>query len=199
MQLIYAGKTDRCHTNGINVPEGFNITHTSNHRSCEKSANEHLEKVVFPYLSKKREQLKMPKDQKALLIFDVFKGQTTQQVKDVILANNCVYVFVPKNLTNHFQPLDLNVNGQAKPFLEGKFESWYADQVTKEIEKGANVHFVNIGTKLSVVKPSHARWLISFYDHMQNNREMIMKAFQMAGITPIAEIEIPDEDSFKNI
>ena len=64
--------------NGINFPEGFNITHTPNHRSCEKSAIEHLEKVVFPYLSKKREQLKMPKDQKALLVFDVFKGQTTQ-------------------------------------------------------------------------------------------------------------------------
>ena len=54
----------------------------------------------------------MPTDQKALLIFDVFEDQTTQQVKDVILANNCV--FVPKNLTNHLQPLDLNVNGQAK-------------------------------------------------------------------------------------
>ena len=37
------------------------------------------------YLSKRREQLKMPVHQNALLIFDVFKGQTTQQVKDVIL------------------------------------------------------------------------------------------------------------------
>ena len=87
MQLIYAGKTDRCHPNGINFPEGFNITHTSNHCSCEKSANEHLEKVVFRYLSMKREHLKMSK---GLLIFDVFKGETTQQVKDVILANNCM-------------------------------------------------------------------------------------------------------------
>ena len=150
MQLIYAGRTDRCHPNRINFPEGFTITHTPNHWSCEKSATEHLEKVAFPYLSKKREQLKMPKDQKALLIFDVFKGQTTQQVKDIVLANNCVYVFVQKKLTNHFQPLDLNVNGQAKQFLKRKFESWYADQVTKEIEKGINVYSVNIETKLSI-------------------------------------------------
>ena len=127
------------------------------------------------------------------------KVTQTQQVKHVILANNCVYVFVPKNLTNHFQPLDLNVNGQAKQFLKRKFETWYANQVTKEIEKGTNVYSVNIETKLSVVKSLHTRWLISFYDHMQNNREMIIKAFQMAGITPIAEIEIPDEDPFKNI
>ena len=64
MQLVYAGKTDRCHPNEINFPEGLNITHTPNHWSCEKSATEHLVKVVFPYLSKKREQLKMQKDQK---------------------------------------------------------------------------------------------------------------------------------------
>ena len=56
----------------------------------------------------------MPIAQKALLTFDVRKGQTTQQDKDVIPANNSVYVFLPENLTNHFQPLDLNVNGQAK-------------------------------------------------------------------------------------
>ena len=107
--------------------------------------------------------------------------------------------FCQKNLTNLFQPLDHNVNGQAKQFLKRKFQSWYADQVTKETEKGTNVYTVNIETNLSGVKPLHARWLISFKNHMQNSREMIIKAFQMAGITPIVEIEIPDEDSFKNI
>ena len=64
--------------------------------------------------------------------------------------------------------------------------------MTNEIEKGTNVYSVNIETKLSVVKPLHARWLVSFYDHMQNNREMIITAFQMAEITLIAEIEIAD-------
>ena len=57
------------------------ITHTPSHWSCEKSAIEHLEKVVFPYLSKKREQLKMPKNQKALLIFDVFKVKQRNKSK----------------------------------------------------------------------------------------------------------------------
>ena len=106
---------------------------------------------------------------------------------------------MPKSLTAHFQPLDLNVNGHAKQFLKRKFENWYAEQVTKEIEKEVNVLSVNIETKLSIVKPLHARWLISFYDHMQNNRQMIIKAFEMAGIIPIATIEVPDEDPFKHL
>ena len=126
MQLIYAGKTDRFHPNGINFPEGFNISHTPNHRSCEKSAIEHLEKWYSLICQRNENSLKwMPKDQKALLIFDVFKGQTTQQVKYVILLfwQITASVFVPRNLTNHFQQLDLNVNGQAKQFLKRKFES----------------------------------------------------------------------------
>ena len=89
--------------------------------------------------------------------------------------------------------------GQAKQFLKHKFKSFCTDRVTKEIEKGTNIYLVNIETKLSVVKPLQARWLTSFYDHMQNNHEMIIKAFQMAGITHIAEIEILDEDPFKTL
>lgn len=33
MQLIYAGKTDRCHQRGIDFPGVFNVTHTENHWS----------------------------------------------------------------------------------------------------------------------------------------------------------------------
>ena len=113
--------------------------------------------------------------------------------------NHCAFVFEPKNLTAHFQPLDLNVNGHAKQFLKRKFENWYSEHVTKEIEKGINVFSVNIEMKLSIVKPLHARWLISLYDHMQNNRQVIIKAFEMAGIIPIAIIEVPDEDTFKHL
>ena len=110
-----------------------------------------------------------------------------------VSQNNCIYVLMPKNLTYHIQ----SFKWKSKTKL--RFESWYADQVTKQIEKGTNIYSVNIETKLSVIKPLHARWLISCYDHMLNSREMIIKAFQMAGITPTAKIEIPDEDPFKDI
>ena len=49
--------------------------------------------------------------------------------------------------------------------------------MTKEIEKGTNVYSVNIETKLSVVKPLHTRWLVGFYDHMQNDH----KSFSVSG------------------
>ena len=71
---------------------------------------------MFPYVEKKKKELNLPLDQKAMLIFDVFKGHVTEKVTSIIEENNCVIIYAPSNLTDQFQPLDLNVNGQAKQF-----------------------------------------------------------------------------------
>jgi len=68
----------------------------------------HFERVVFPYLKKKKAQLELPEEQKAMLIFDVFKGQVTKQVTKLIEENDCVIFYVPNNMTDQFQPLNLN-------------------------------------------------------------------------------------------
>ena len=54
--------------------------YTTNHCSNESKAIHHLQMVLFPYVEKKKVELKLPEDQKAMLIFDVFKGQITDKV-----------------------------------------------------------------------------------------------------------------------
>ena len=75
MQLIYQGKSDRCHPREIEFPDGFNITHTPNHWSNENKVIDHFESIIFPFVKKKKEELVLPSDQKALLIFDVSKNK----------------------------------------------------------------------------------------------------------------------------
>ena len=41
--------------------------------------------------------------------------------KSVLDNYNIVSVYMPADMTYHFKPLDLTVNGQAKPFLKEKF------------------------------------------------------------------------------
>ena len=50
-------------------------------------------------MDKIKEELGLPKDQKSLLIYDVFKGQTTKRYTDFLLENDLVQVHVPANLT----------------------------------------------------------------------------------------------------
>ena len=61
-------------------------------------------------------------------------------------------------MTNYFQPLDLTVNGQAKQFLKGKFEEWYAKEVKRQVDNGVEVYSIDVNTKMSVLKPIDARW-----------------------------------------
>ena len=78
-------------------------------------------------------------------------------------------VNVPNYMTNQFQPLDLNVNGQAKEFLKEKFECWYAQQITNQLEGGSSVYNVQVPLKLSLIKLVHAKWLLGLYDYLRNN------------------------------
>lgn len=197
-QLIYGGKTNKCHPS-IDFPPEFNVTHSPNHWSNEDRVIEHLEQIVFPYLLSKKVELGLGEHQKSLLIFDVFKAQITDRVEELLDANNCVYVLVPANMTHHFQPLDITINGMAKKFLNAKFSDWYSGQITQQLKDGVPAHNVKIDLTLTKMKPVHARWLIGLYDYLRNQREVIIESFTKAGITEALKMVMPSDDPFSDL
>ena len=199
MQLIYEGKTPRCLTKDVGFPKEFNVIFTPYHWSNEEKSKQLLDNVIFPYLKKKKHDLGLPGDQKSLLICDVFTGQTTKNIKEYIEENDCAIAFVPNNMTHYFQPLDLTVNAVAKHFLKDKFELWYANEVKKQLGEETEVYEIDIPLKLSILKPTHGRWLLGFYDHLRNNKEIIINSFKSAGITQTVTQELPDEDPFADL
>ena len=102
-------------------------------------------------------ELGLPNTQKTLLIYDVFTGQKTDHITDIIESNNCVSLYIPNNLTHEFQMLDLNINGHAKRFLNIKFELWYVQEIAKQLSTCMDNHEANIPVKLSIIKPLHAQ------------------------------------------
>ena len=77
MKLIYAGKTERCHPHGIKFPSQFDATHSENPWSNKILGSQHVTEVIMPYAKQRHKKLGLSNDRKCLLIFDVFKGQTT--------------------------------------------------------------------------------------------------------------------------
>ena len=102
-------------------------------------------------------------------------------------------------MTHYFQPLDLTVNAVAKHFLKDKFELRYANEVKKQLDEGTEVYEIDIPLKLSILKPTHERWLLGLYDHLRNNKEIIINSFKSAGITQAVTQELPDEDPFADL
>ena len=101
IQLIYTGTTDLCHPK-VNFPTGFDVTHSANHWANEEKVISLLNKIVFPFVQKKRESLNLANDSKALLIFDVFRGQTTAEVNSLLEKHNRLVQHVPNNLIQIF-------------------------------------------------------------------------------------------------
>ena len=69
---------------------------------------------MVPYISKKRQDIDLGTNQRALLISDIFTGQMNSSLKDVIGKQNLIVVNVPENMTKYYQVLDLTVNNYAK-------------------------------------------------------------------------------------
>ena len=72
----------------------------------------------------------------ALVIFDTVKGHEEDGMESLALLqeNNVLSVIVPSNCTDLLQPLDLSVNKPLKDPLRRSFQSWYSEQVSKQLD-----------------------------------------------------------------
>ena len=141
----------------------------------------------MPYVNSERQRLLKP-NQKAIVIFDVFRGQITDDVLTQYKDNNIEVILsktiVPANMTGLLQPLDLTVNGYAKKYCKSKFNHWYMSEITKQMDDGKAVEEVDVKLQLTRLKPFHAEWLTELYNHMttQEGIDIIMSGWKSAGI-----------------
>ena len=98
VQLIYAEKTSKSIPR-VNFPKSFSLSANPKHYSNEQESIKVLEEIIIPYVKKERERLGMEKDQAALLITDVYKGQMNSPVLKVLSNNNILLQSVPVNFT----------------------------------------------------------------------------------------------------
>ena len=119
MQLIYGGKKTQSLPK-FRFPSTFSLSVNPTHYSNENEACKMIEEIIAPYVKNARKRDKLPVDQKALLIMNVFSGQMTQAVLDTLQKEDILLSRVPVGMTHIYQVLDLTVNGYAKRFMEKK-------------------------------------------------------------------------------
>ena len=112
------------------------------------------------------------------IIMDTFKGQGNDEMKRLSTKNNCELVIVSHNLTNKFHPLDISLNQAAKAFISNKFNTWYADRVSRQL---SNVHG-KMYLKLSNLNPLYVKWIVDKYNHLRKQNDFISKIFYAAGL-----------------
>ena len=136
IQVIYKGKTTRCHPR-YKFPSGWHITHSPKHWSNEETMIQYIESIIVLYVERQRELLE--EDKPALVVIDNFKGQVTSAVNTLLDENNIHVCLLPPNTSDLLQPMDLSVNKPAKEFLRGKFQEWYSNKITKQLDKEEDI------------------------------------------------------------
>lgn len=203
MQLIYAGKTSQSHPK-VDFPDTFSLSANPKHYSNTAESIKLIKKIIIPYLEKERSSLNLLPTHQALLVMDVFRGQMTDDVLNLLKENSILLVRVPANMTHLYQPLDLTVNGHFKTFMRSKFSQWYSKQILLQLEGGADVQSVKVDVKLTIVKPLHAIWLIEYYNKMSSpeGQEVVQNGWLRSGITDAIKLgssKLPSLDPFRDI
>ena len=146
-------------------PNSLHITHPSSHWSNKKIVLDNLHKAIFLFVEQKRKELNFNQHAKALLFFDIFKGQTTPAVTDLLHKYNCIVIHVPNNYTNLFQLLYISIK-KAKCFLADKYWQWCANEALKLRTRGVEPNDVKVDVRLINIKPSHTNWLTQAYYYL---------------------------------
>ena len=174
MQVIYKGKTKASQPRSFKFPKGFCISQNPKHWSNEEETLTLIDEIINPYVVSMRKELNLPDMQRALIIWDVFKGQMTNTVRKKLESLSIELVPVPANMTHFFQPLDLTVNRAAKNLTRTKFISYYSAIVQKELEGGKQLEEIEVDLRLSIIKPIHAQWLVKILTFFQQLKVILL-------------------------
>ena len=179
-QLLFQGKTERCHPK-VDFPKGWDVWHSENHWSNEDTMKRYIERIIIPFMDLKRKALMLAKSHPALVLFDCFRGQTTDAIELMLKENHIISVLIPPNCTDKLQPMDVSINKPVKHGMRTRFQTWYASEVQKQL-KEVPVDNVNVSVAASVVKPLSARWIISTWQEIEQRPALALNGFRHAGI-----------------
>lgn len=194
IQVIYQGKTGRCHPH-FQFPEHWDITHSPKHWSTEETMLQYVQQIIVPFVEQMRDFLCEQKS--AVVIMDNFKGQVTEKMIELMESHDIHMCLLPANTTDRLQPMDVAVNKPAKAFLKKKFQTWYAEQISAQLEGEADVDNVNIepiDLSMAVMKEASASWLVEMWDYISDNPQFIVNGFLHAGISK--ELDGDNNDTF---
>ena len=83
------------------------------------------------------------------------------------------------------------------------FTTWYSTEVQKQMESGNSTDEIEVDLRLSGLKPLHATWLVSLYNHLTGSvgKQHIAKGWSKAGIPELVQgkTTLSPVDPFENI
>ena len=133
------------------------MSRNEKHLSNETETIGLINDVLVPYIKRLKEKKVLPRDQKGLLIWNVFKAQSVTKVEDTLASYGIETFMAPKNMTHLLQSVDLTTNGSLKKFEKKAFSEYFRSSILKELKNDSSCDVITIKVDLflSTLKPIH--------------------------------------------
>jgi DDE superfamily endonuclease len=162
-QIIFAGKTDRCHVNGgkTPAPPGLVYSHSESHWQTPGTMKECvIKKVLVPWrktviLKLREEGIPVDDDAKAMAIVDLHHSHFEKSVLEAFEAAHFVLLFIPAGETDEYQICDSRANKPYKGAFRQAFDNWSAVDFAawRADNPGAPAGQYTVNYKASNMKP----------------------------------------------
>ena len=106
-QIIHEGVTNQSLPK-IKFPAKSSSSVNEKNYSNTEEVIKHLQEIVIPYVNEERKRIR-DADQYVLLIWEVFRGQKIEAVTSLPQEHKIFNEYVPNNMTDYFQLLDLTI------------------------------------------------------------------------------------------
>ena len=159
---------------------------------------DYINEIIVPYIQAQREVLEIL-TQSALVVMDNFKGRVTTAINELLETHNIHVWLLPPNTTDQLQPMDIAINKLAKDFLKRKFEHWYSNEVTKQLQGVSDVELVEIqpvDLSMAAIKELSAQWVVEMAEYIASNPQFVVNGFRRSGIpAALNRVDSEEEDS----
>ena len=138
-----------------------------------------LDDVIKPYVENVRSELDLP-DQKALLIWDAFKAQSMDTMKQRMST------IAVESATKSNTSTAATVKKVEKESFCGYYSTCISKALIAEPDRDP-AYYITVKIKLSILKPRRANVMNKVYQHLktEKGKSIIKNGFRAAGITDI--------------
>ena len=168
----------------------------------------YIERSILPYITKKREELKLQFDYPALVIFEKFTGQGTKKALKLLKNNNIHVVLVPATaptgcnhwtsvstsqhigelpLRCHLSPVRGRTASSMHTAIVSQCDDWHYEKLFLLVHAKGGAWFINplfAAFGISLLFSSHAYILSFYYATLTMDTQLLRAKQEMSGRSP---------------
>lgn len=176
-QLIFQGKTTRCHPSSIPsaiAAAGFHTTHSANHWSSQETMQEYIENVLQPYIAASIRRHNLPPSCKTILMLDCWSVHRSAEFIEYMKKHpNIILIFIPPNCTSKLQVADTTLNFRFKRHIRNSFNAETLNLLQSAFDRNATVDLKQ-HLFMKELKPKVLKWCFESWDAIAHTQTNIM-------------------------